>query len=124
MQAAATANFTFVLDTLATHVAYIISEATKQVGKGSRPVIEPAQAALDDWARELMQRAVHFAGMRGCTPSYLNSEGEMDRITDPEQQMKMAKNIIWGDGFISYYHLLHDWQSTGKMEGLEVTSVQ
>jgi len=61
--------------------------------------------------------------MMGCTPSYFNKEGEIDRITDPAAQMNMAKYGIWPYGFQSYYDILQEWRGEGSMKGLEVSVV-
>ena len=57
--------------------------------------------------------------MANCTPSYLNREGEFNRLT-PEQQMAFAKLGLWPNGFQSYLELLEKWQADGRMEGVEV----
>ena len=60
--------------------------------------------------------------MAGCTPSYLNKEGEVDGMT-PGQQMKAARGGIWPNGFASYLDLLEGWRTQGGLEGLAVSSV-
>ena len=72
---------------------------------------------------QILMNAVKFAGMAGCTPGNLNKEGEMDRITDPAQQMKAAKNAIWPNGFREYYDLIGEWRAEGSMKGLEISVV-
>lgn len=83
----------FVLDQMSTHIAHIISEGLRRTG-GS-VVIEPSSTAVEDWALQIMGGAIAFAGMRGCTPGYLNIEGGVDKIP-AEMQMKAARNSIWG----------------------------
>lgn len=100
-QAGTTANNTFTLDILATHAAYIIAQTIRNVEKGRSPVVEPTEEAQAQWAMQIMAGAATFAGMAGCTPSYLNREGELNRLT-PEQQMMMAKIGIWPNGFARY----------------------
>lgn len=117
-QAGTTANNTFTLDTMITHAAYIMAEAVK---KGGNPVVEPTMEAQGQWATQIAMGAATFAGMQGCTPSYLNREGELGRMTQ-EQQMAFAKLGIWPNGFQSYLELLEKWRADGKMEGLEVSS--
>ena len=104
-QAATTANNTFTLDTLVTHAAYIITQTLRNVKRGMSPVVEPTEEAQAKWAMQIMAGAATFAGMAGCTPSYLNREGELNRLT-PEQQMMMAKMGIWPNGFASYVDLV------------------
>ncbi len=119
-QGASAANYAFVLDTIATHVAYILSEANKKSGFERGITIEPTQHAVDDWALHIMQGAIAFAGMAGCTPGYMNAEGETDRIQDQAAQMKSARNAVWSKGFNSYYRLLQEWRADGRMEGLDI----
>ena len=104
-QAGTTANNTFTLDTLVTHAAYIITQTIRNAREDERPAVEPTEEAQTQWAMQIMAGAATFAGMAGCTPSYLNREGELNRLT-PEQQMMMAKMGIWPNGFASYADLV------------------
>ena len=115
-QGGTTANNTFTLDTMITQAAYIMSQA---LNKGKNPVVEPTEEAQGQWAMQIAMGAATFAGLSGCTPSYLNREGELSRLT-PEQQMSFAKLGIWPNGFESYLRLLEQWRADGKMDGLEV----
>lgn len=117
-QGGTTANNTFTLDTMATQAAYIMAEALK---KGKNPVVEPTEEAQGNWAMQIAMGAATFAGMSGCTPSYLNREGELRRLT-PEQQMAFAKLGIWPNGFESYLRHLEAWRADGSMEGLEIST--
>lgn len=67
--------------------------------------------------------AVTFAALSGCTPSYINKEGEIDRLS-MDEKMKAAKLGIWPNGFESYLNVLERWQSEGSMEGLDVQYVK
>ena len=102
---------------MTTHAAYVICKALK---KGTNPVVEPSDEAQAQWAMQIAMGAATFAGMAGCTPGYLNREGELNRLT-PEQQMAFAQLGIWPNGFESYLELLERWRADGKMEGLEVS---
>jgi cation diffusion facilitator CzcD-associated flavoprotein CzcO len=121
-QAGATANQVFILDNLSTHVAYIISESAKTQGPGpkDRITIEPTQEAEEEWAMQILSRAASFAGLAGCTPSYINREGEMDQIKGMEEQMKAARAAIWGQGVADYVSVIEGWRSEGGLKGLEV----
>jgi cation diffusion facilitator CzcD-associated flavoprotein CzcO len=121
-QAAASANFASVLDLLTTHVAHMVAEAEKYAAKtkpGARYSIEPSKEAEQNWSLQVMMRAAAFAGTSGCTPSYLNREGAIDRLP-MEERMKFAKSAIWGEGILSFTEVLEKWQAEGKLEGLEV----
>lgn len=97
-EAAATANHMLVLDQLATHVAHIISEALRKIreknasGEKYDFVIESTTQAEEDWSMQIVGRAGGFASLAGCTPSYLNMEGEIDRRTqDLGEQIKRGE---------------------------------
>lgn len=58
--------------------------------------------------------------MLGCTPSYINAEGERDRLPQ-EKQMQMAKFVPWPYGFESFMETLQAWRDKGDMDGMSVT---
>ncbi len=125
LQAGAAANQMFVLDQLATHVAYILSDAERTAhdqSLGHNFTIEPTAAAEEEWSMQILHRAASFAGMVGCTPSYLNIEGEMDRISGMEEQMKAGKGAIWGQGIADFVNVIEDWRAQGGLRGLEITA--
>ena len=119
-QAGATAHWTFPGDELAQHVAYMITTAEKQAGK--RVLVEPSVEAEEAWTMQVMMRAISMAAISGCTPSYINAEGDIDRRSQ-EEQMKGARLSPWGDGYLSFLEVLEAWRANGKMEGLEITVV-
>ncbi|KAJ9664096.1 hypothetical protein H2201_005336 [Coniosporium apollinis] len=122
-QAGASANQAFLLDLVAEHVAYILSQATqkaKAVGL-EKVVVEPSAAAEQEWSMRIMAGAVAFAGLAGCTPSYFNREGEFARISTQEEQMKAAKGGIWSQGLVDYAEVIEGWRRSGDLKGLEIT---
>ncbi|KAK4541879.1 hypothetical protein LTR36_007243 [Oleoguttula mirabilis] len=119
IQGGATANQMFVLDTLSTHIAHVMAEASRKVN--GKPIIEPSEEAQEQWAMQILAGAASFAAMVGCTPGSLNMEGMIDKIP-PEARMKAARNSIWGRGFASYLDVLEEWRTQGDMQGLEVTA--
>ena len=125
MQAGAGANQVFVVDQFARHVAYILSKSAQRVAQeqqfGQTFTIEPTAEAEEEWSMQILSRAAHFAALAGCTPGYLNREGEMDRISGMEERMKAAKGAIWGDGILDYVNVLEGWRAQGNLSGLEVT---
>ena len=126
-QAGATGNQMFTLDQLATHVAYIVSESARRAAHEQKAAqkftIEPTAEAEEEWAMQVLYRAAALAGLAGCTPGYLNREGEMDRISKPEDRMRAARMAIWGEGIASYVETIQDWRNQGDLRGLEVTVV-
>jgi hypothetical protein len=125
LQAGGGANQVFVVDQFATHIAYILSEATQRVAQGQQLdqkfTIEPTPEAEEEWSMQVLSRAANFAALSGCTPGYLNREGEIDRISGMEERMKAAKGAIWGEGILDYLNVLEDWRAQGNLRGLEVT---
>ena len=121
-QAAASANFASCLDVLSTHVAHICAEADKYASKkkpGARYSIEPSKDGEENWGLQVQMRAAAFAATSGCTPSYFNREGLMDKMP-MEARMKMAKMSIWGEGILDFTEVLEKWREEGKLEGLEI----
>ncbi|KAK5121567.1 hypothetical protein LTR85_004739 [Meristemomyces frigidus] len=115
-QAALDGNYTHTADHLARHVAYIVTTA---LGRGSDDVVvEPTADAEEAWSMQVLARAAGFAAQAGCTPSILNGEGAIDRLTGDEEKMKAARGATWGDGFESYANTISDWRIQGEMEGL------
>ena len=82
--------------------------------------VAPTKDAAEDWAQQIVSRALGLAAMIGCTPGYYNVEGEMDRIP-PEQQMIMARSGLWGRGIEDYVPILEQWRTEGGMEGIEIS---
>jgi cation diffusion facilitator CzcD-associated flavoprotein CzcO len=125
LQAGATGNFMFVLDQLAIHVAYIVSEAARKTAQDQQPrqkfTVEPTAEAEQEWSMQILSRAATFAGLAGCTPGYLNREGEIDRVSGMEERMKAAKRAIWGEGFLDYVNVIEGWRHQGNLRGLEIT---
>lgn len=122
MQAAAGPNQSLTLDQLAQHTAYIITQAMKNVGS-KNIVLEPTQEAVQAWGIQVLMRAGALAGNSGCTPSYLNLEGQLDKLTSHEERMKAARGTIWGQGIESYLETVTQWRAKGDLEGIEVTVV-
>lgn len=123
-QAAATANYSHVIEVLSEHIASIIATGSKRSGDADKTVtIEPSSAAEDAWGMQLAQGAAYFSGFAVCTPGYLNLEGEALQMPDAQDQaamMKKAKASIWYKGLVDFTRYLEQWRSDGKLEGVEV----
>lgn len=119
-QAGTTAHWTWPADELAQHVAYMIVTAEKQAGPGKKVAIEPSVEAEEAWTMQIMMRAISMAAASGCTPGYINAEGDLDRRS-PEEQGKTARMTPWGDGYLSFLDVIEGWRAEGKMDGLEIT---
>lgn len=121
-QAGIATNFVLVLDVTSRHVAHIVAEAERRAEPGTRPVLEPSVDAQEDWSMECMRRATWFAGVAGCTPGYITSEGQAMSNTDPTEVAKQSRGTPWCEGMTSYVQILEKWRADG-MEGIEITGV-
>ena len=117
-QASISPNFLFNMDALAKHSAYILLRAKQRAG-GKPFAVAPTRAATEDWAMQLLARSVPMGAAAGCTPSYFNLEGMIDRLT-LEEQMKMGKSGIWGRDIEDFVEHIEGWRAEGSMKGIEV----
>ncbi|KAJ7851637.1 hypothetical protein B0H14DRAFT_821873 [Mycena olivaceomarginata] len=118
-QAGATANVTYVLDLLASHVATILAEAERRAGGDTtRVTVEPTKVGEDEWVGELLKRVSWFSALPGCTPGYLTREGATP--ANIGEQMKAARSGVWGEGIISFTELIRAWEDEGKLRGFQV----
>ncbi|KAK0103953.1 hypothetical protein ONS96_005059 [Cadophora gregata f. sp. sojae] len=126
-QAGVGVNQTQRLDEQSLHIAYTIRQAEKKLagrsssgrGSGNKAVVEPSEEACEEWAGRTASKAHMLGAMAGCTPSYFNAEGEVDKMTD-EQRMGAAKLTIWGQGYLAYARILKEWRDKGGLDGLVV----
>ncbi|KAK4541657.1 hypothetical protein LTR36_007801 [Oleoguttula mirabilis] len=115
-QAALDGSYAHSADQLARHVAYIVTEALKR--GGDDVVVEATADAEEAWTMQIVARAAGFAATAGCTPSYYNGEGALDRIASDAERLKAARGAPYGDGFESYVKVIESWRREGGMEGL------
>ncbi|KAF2170131.1 hypothetical protein M409DRAFT_51889 [Zasmidium cellare ATCC 36951] len=118
-QTAASPNQMFLLETLSSHVAYIVAEASCRTG--GKAVVEPTAEAEEQWAARILEGAAVFSSVAGCTPSYINKEGEVDNMT-MEEKIKAAKGGVWAKGIVDYVHALEAWRKENTLHGLEIKS--
>lgn len=117
-QASTSGNFLYNNNALATHAAYILAEA-KRRANGKPFAITPTAAAVDNWGLQILMRSAPMAAIMGCTPSYFNLEGDLDRVP-PEEQMKMARSGLWGKGIEDFLENVEAWRAEGSMQGIDV----
>jgi hypothetical protein len=63
-----------------------------------------------------------MAAIIGCTPSYFNVEGGIDRVP-PEFQTIMARSGLWGHGIEDFMRVIEAWREEGSMRGIEVEMI-
>ena len=121
LQSGVTANYTATIDRLAQHVAFVVTKGMKEVGAAERVVIEPSQQAQEDWSMQILSQAATSAILAGCTPGYLNKEGEFERPMSHEAQMKAGQGGTWRSGFGSFLNVLEKWRAdNSSWQGLEI----
>ncbi|KAH9809198.1 monooxygenase [Teratosphaeria destructans] len=114
-------NYTFILDIMSDHYAYIFSTAESQ--NHNKPVvIEPTRDAHQAWAAVIARHSLKYAAMAGCTPGYLNLEGATDQAS-VEVRAKRGKMAPFGGGLVRGLRILEEWRGRGRMEGLRVSVV-
>jgi hypothetical protein len=102
------------LDIGADHLAYIISEARRK----NKRVLEVSVEAEKEWTMECLKRAAWFSAVAGCTPGYINSEGEaMKPGSSLQERMKLVQAAGWGEGVANYVKILEDWRAAGDLKG-------
>lgn len=119
-QGPASASFVSVLDMMSAHAAYLIAEGTRRTSNPDRLVLEPTKDAEEAWSMQTMMRAGAFAAISGCTPSYITSEGDRDKVLDLQEQMKAARSAPWGEGMTSFVKMVDAWKAEGSLNGYEL----
>ncbi|KAF5601190.1 cyclohexanone 1 2-monooxygenase [Fusarium pseudocircinatum] len=124
-------NYTFIADQAAKQFAYIVAAGTKEaqnkVPHDSRYeynfTIEATADAEEEWAQKIASQAHMFGASAGCTPSYINAEGEFEGVRDPKKLVRMARMSIWGKGQEDYNNILRAWRESGNHEGVDIKPV-
>ena len=109
IQSTYAANWHYVVEGQAAHVAYVIGEAR---ARGAR-VLEAKESAEQDWiSRVIANSAVQREFLEACTPGYLNGEG------------KLSDTVIvdgaYGGSNVLYFDELARWRAEGRLEGLQL----
>ena len=100
------ANFTYLLDEQATHVAHLVSQVKEREARS----IEPTREAEEDWVKLVTGPTVMTEYQNTCTPGYYNGEGTN------EGQGFLQTN--YPDGGLAFFDLLARWREQGDFEGL------
>jgi cation diffusion facilitator CzcD-associated flavoprotein CzcO len=126
-QAGGTPNFIHCMDYSAQHVSNILSRAVAKAKQNNKSpsgykynlIVEATADAEEEWSNAIASQAGVFAASAGCTPSYINNEGELDRETSPETLQNRARGALWGKGFADYSRVLSEWRSKGDYKGID-----
>jgi len=107
-QTGLTANFTYMLDNQAQHVARLIT----QVGRRNAKSIEPTPEAEAEWVRIVTGPNMMTKYQSVCTPGYYNGEA-----TNEGQGFLQA---VYPHGALAFYDMLARWRERGDFAGLIV----
>lgn len=107
-QTGLTANFTYMLDNQAKHVAQLMILANKRKAKS----IEPTPEAEAEWVRLVNGPNMMTKYQNACTPGYYNGEG-----TNEGQGFLQA---VYPQGALAFYDMLAKWREQGDFAGLVV----
>ncbi|KAK4138441.1 pyridine nucleotide-disulfide oxidoreductase-like protein [Trichocladium antarcticum] len=119
-QSSQAANNILTLEVASEHVVHCIRVAEARAGAGA--VVEVTSAAEEAWALEIAKHAAWFAGVAGCTPGYITSEGEgWTQPTDQREMMKQARGANLSGGMESYIKVLQEYWAEGSLKGMDVT---
>jgi cyclohexanone monooxygenase len=107
-QTGLTANFTYMLDNQAKHVAALIMQVNKRNAKS----IEPTPEAEAEWVKIVTGPNMMTKYQNVCTPGYYNGEG-----TNEGQGFLQA---VYPSGALAFYDMLARWREQGDFAGLIV----
>jgi cation diffusion facilitator CzcD-associated flavoprotein CzcO len=106
-QTGLTANFTYMLNKQAHHVAQLISLVNKRKAKS----IEPIPEAEAEWVRIVTGPNPMTNYQNVCTPGYYNGEGT---------SAGGFLQAVYPNGALAFFDLLARWREQGDFEGLIV----
>ncbi|KAK4169015.1 Pentalenolactone D synthase [Cladorrhinum sp. PSN259] len=118
------ANNVLTLEVVAEQLAHIVARAEEKAGDGKRAIVEATVEAEEAWAMEFMMRAAWYATISVCTPSYMTSEGEAQRLVeDPAAMAKRSRAAGWSQGMESFINVLAAYRAEGSLKGYDVKTV-
>ena len=106
-QTGLTANFTYMLNKQAEHVAELIALVNQHSAKS----IEPTPEAEDEWVRIVNSPNPMTKYQSVCTPGYYNGEGT------GEGGFLQA---VYPKGALAFFDVLAEWRQKGEFQGLIV----
>jgi cation diffusion facilitator CzcD-associated flavoprotein CzcO len=106
-QTGLTANFTYMLNKQAYHVAQLIAEVNRRNAKS----IEPTPEAEAEWVRIVNRPNPMTKYQSVCTPGYYNGEGT---------STGGFLQAVYPDGALAFFDFLARWRRQGDLDGLIV----
>jgi cation diffusion facilitator CzcD-associated flavoprotein CzcO len=106
-QTGLTANFTYMLNKQAHHVAQLINEVNRREAKS----IEPTPEAEAEWVQIVNGTNPMTKYQSVCTPGYYNGEGT---------SAGGFLQAVYPKGALAFFDLLAHWREQGDLEGLVV----
>jgi cyclohexanone monooxygenase len=103
-------NFTYMLDNQATHIAYVIEQATAR----DASTVESTQESETAWVEVVNGPSMMDDYLTNCTPGYYNNEGKSGGN---------SKGFLQGHypaGAVNFYGMLAEWREEGSLHGLEI----
>jgi cation diffusion facilitator CzcD-associated flavoprotein CzcO len=107
-QSAFTANFPYVIDLQARHIAYLVERALRE----GIDALETSAQAEAEWVAKVVDvgnRSTEFA--ESCTPGYYNAEGQ--------STAKLRQGAFYMGAPTEFADLLAAWRAEGGMQGIE-----
>jgi cation diffusion facilitator CzcD-associated flavoprotein CzcO len=108
-QSAFTANFPYVIDIQARHIAYLVERALRE----GISQLEASVQAEADWVAKVVEvgnRSTDFA--ESCTPGYYNAEGQ--------STAQMRQGAFFMGAPTEFAEMLAAWRADGRLAGMEV----
>jgi cation diffusion facilitator CzcD-associated flavoprotein CzcO len=107
-QSGFTANFPYVIDVQAKHIAYLVERALRD----GIDALETSEQAEAEWVAKVVEvgnRATEFA--ESCTPGYYNAEGQ--------STARLRQGAFYMGGPTEFADLLAEWRAEGTLSGIE-----
>lgn len=107
----AAVNAVHLLDEQATHVAYIVKEASAR----DLETIEPASDAVDEYTEVIRSGTANktlLSFYSSCTPGYYNGESKASKADD------LFFGNRYSGGAIQFYQMLANWRHDGALKGM------
>ncbi|KJZ80119.1 hypothetical protein HIM_00833 [Hirsutella minnesotensis 3608] len=120
-QVGVAANFVYVQDNLACHVAHVVSRAFARAADPHTITVEATEEGEAEWTGRIETRRAWMAPVGICGPGYLNNEGATARAS-PEEMAKGARAAGYPQGILEFEEALESWRREGKLSGLTVDS--